>query len=343
MEAREETRAKKVDAGLSKMRLEYANAATAYDVVTPTLLELQHLVEDMQKSKHGAVGKAQAAAEEVYDAVVVAWRLVKYACPKSSKDKGAVCQCGIKCKKPIHTAWSRELPAGQGAGKPTGRRKKAKKNAAAAAPALGHMWEHALELARLIDIGTIKRPSKPLPKPPPRRGYGDLQIGTLTDEAKRMDKERQEMARTYMQPAVDDPRPYTKIVHRPLLNVPSMLQQKVEVTFNITDDDDDVEDYLHVFEGTITGFYDSAAAVKKVTGYETRSRKPLALVRWDKEHDSEDSYVLLDEDVYAKESTVGGWVVLGTEYLRHCDGRRAVRVAEQAAAALALADAQIDI
>ena len=59
VEAREETRAKKVDAGLSKMRLEYANAATAYDVVTPTLLELQHLVEDMQKSKHGAVGKAQ--------------------------------------------------------------------------------------------------------------------------------------------------------------------------------------------------------------------------------------------------------------------------------------------
>ena len=40
---------------------------------------------------------------------------------------------------------------------------------------------------------------------------------------------------------------------------------------------------------------------------------------------------------------MGGWVVLGTEYLRHCDGRRAVRVAEQAAAALALADAQIDI
>ena len=94
-----------------------------------------------------------------------------------------------------------------------------------------------------------------------------------------------------------------------------------------------MEPYLHVHEGKVVEFYEHA---KAVTGFATASKKPLALVEWDIEFRCEDSYVLLDEDTYAKENTEGGWVVLGTDFVRHCD---VLRKAKEDAAAAAVAQA----
>ena len=67
-------------------------------------------------------------------------------------------------------------------------------------------------------------------------------------------------------------------------------------------------------------FHDNASAV---VGFETRSKLPCVLVQWDEEHNCEDCHVLLDVDKYGKEnSTIHGWSVLGTGFVRHCDQLR---------------------
>ena len=85
------------------------------------------------------------------DAVVVAWRMAKYACKKSSTDQNEKCPCGIGCTAALHTGWKKApLPAAQAKG---GGRKGRGSAAAAAASApkyeLGHMWEHALQHDRV--------------------------------------------------------------------------------------------------------------------------------------------------------------------------------------------------
>ena len=117
---------------------------------------------------------------------------------------------------------------------------------------------------------------------------------------------------------------YSRIVHRPALTEVNMVGRKLEGSSNIDPnavglaegDDGWVAAYLHVHEGKVVEFHEHA---KAVTGFKTASKKPLALVEWDAEFRCEDSYVLLDEDTYAKENKEGGWVVLGSDFVRHCD------------------------
>ena len=111
-------------------------------------------------------------------------------------------------------------------------------------------------------------------------------MGTLTDEARRMDKERQETHRLAMLPAAENPELYSKVVHRPALTEGNMVGKKLEVSYNIDPNEEGVvegggawvEPYLHVHAGLVVEFYEHA---KAVAGFATASKKPLALVEWD--------------------------------------------------------------
>jgi hypothetical protein len=148
-----------------------------------------------------------------------------------------------------------------------------------------------------------------------------LQLGSLTKQAKTMDKQRQNRHAQYMKKARRDPLRYSKVVHVPALTVkagPKLVGRKVEVAFNIQQEG--IESYYHIFEGTITEYYQEAYTV---VGFKTRSKKPLALVKWDPEFNSEDSYIVLDASLYSSERTQHGWALLGSGFTRYCDELRA--------------------
>ena len=96
----------------------------------------------------------------------------------------------------------------------------------AARGGLAHKFVHSLKLRQKLDSGAILRPPRPVlvPPPPPRRGVGDVQLGTLTADAAERDKQRAQMSARYMADVEKNPEQYAKDEHKPAVIAANLVR-----------------------------------------------------------------------------------------------------------------------
>ena len=134
--------------------------------------------------------------------------------------------------------------------------------------------------------------------------------------------------------AAFDQRPYTDAhahtsANLHLLRVHMQVGQKVEVLDWVTvppEGEKDEYKYLHMYEGKVLQLVVDPKSCPDV-GSKTNSNRPMALVQWDTEFQTMDSWVPLDLDKYiAREGgdrkVRFGWTLLSDKYIHYCQQLR---------------------
>ena len=95
---------------------------------------------------------------------------------------------------------------------------------------------------------------------------------------------------------------------------PAYVGRKLEIRWTVVDDDTGRE-YLHCFEGEVLEVIPHDEARGRIGDISSRCRHPIAKVKWDPEFKMIDSYVPLNDALYAKENRHCGWNLIKDEFL----------------------------
>jgi hypothetical protein len=76
----------------------------------------------------------------------------------------------------------------------------------------------------MLDAGKIKKPPAPDPLPMKRRGFGDIHLGTLTQDAAERDAQRQKIYDSWMSGVQENPQKYAKGVHKPAVTEQNLVR-----------------------------------------------------------------------------------------------------------------------
>ena len=97
---------------------------------------------------------------------------------------------------------------------------------------------------------------------------------------------------------------------------PAYVGRKLEIRWTVVDGDTGRE-YLHCFEGEVLEVipHDEARGRIGDISSRCRCRHPIAKVKWDPEFKMIDSYVPLNDALYAKENRHCGWNLIKDEFL----------------------------